>query len=207
MPNFKDVQHDIVALNQLPDRRVTPEIKAGTAPGTVDVDLKVDDTLPLHGSLELNNRSSPNTSDLRLTGTLHYDDLWQLGHSFTFTAQTAPQRPASARVFSASYMARFGDSPLSLWLCGAQRQRHWLRSSDFNVIGNGVLVAGLRLIRSLPASEDSSLGERLASDGKGFQGRHGVRRPDQHRADRVLPRWSQPTTPPGCTGATARTSA
>ncbi|HTA66448.1 MAG TPA: POTRA domain-containing protein, partial [Xanthomonadaceae bacterium] len=55
VPNFKDVQHDIVELNQLPDRRVTPQIKAGTAPGTVDVDLDVQDTLPLHGSLELNN--------------------------------------------------------------------------------------------------------------------------------------------------------
>ena len=50
VPNFNQVSPEIVALNQAPDRRVTPSLRAGVIPGTVDVDLKVDDTLPLHGS-------------------------------------------------------------------------------------------------------------------------------------------------------------
>jgi hemolysin activation/secretion protein len=60
VPNFGDVTKDIVSLNQWPDRKVTPALRAGVTPDTVDVDLNVDDTLPLHGSVELNNRQSPN---------------------------------------------------------------------------------------------------------------------------------------------------
>jgi hypothetical protein len=38
--------------------------------------LNVDDTLPLHGGVELNNRYSPNTTPLRLTASAQYNDLW-----------------------------------------------------------------------------------------------------------------------------------
>ncbi len=41
VPNFNDVTRDIVALNQLPDRRITPSLRAGVEPGTVDIDLNV----------------------------------------------------------------------------------------------------------------------------------------------------------------------
>ncbi len=61
-PNFGDVTKDIVSLNQWPDRRVTPALRAGVAPGTVDVDLNVEDKSPLHASLEVNNRQSPSTT-------------------------------------------------------------------------------------------------------------------------------------------------
>jgi len=168
VPNFKDVQRDIVALNQLPDRRVTPEIKAGTAPGTVDVDLKVDDKLPLHGSLELNNRSSANTSDLRLTGTVRYDNLWQLGHSFTLTAQTAPERPSDARVFSASYLARFGSSPVSLLAYAVRSDSKVAAIADYNVIGNGTMV-GLRMVRTFPAREGFVHSLSVGVDDKDFK--------------------------------------
>jgi hemolysin activation/secretion protein len=108
VPNFGEVTKDIVALNQWPDRRVTPALRAGVTPGTVDVDLNVEDTAPVHGTAELNNRQSPNTTALRFNGTVHYDNLWQLGHSFSFSYQVAPQRPNDAEVFSASYLAHSG---------------------------------------------------------------------------------------------------
>src|SRR6266542_1972989 len=41
VPNFNDIVRDIVLLNQIPDRRVTPALRAGVVPGTVDVDLNV----------------------------------------------------------------------------------------------------------------------------------------------------------------------
>ncbi|WP_238155920.1 MULTISPECIES: ShlB/FhaC/HecB family hemolysin secretion/activation protein [Xanthomonas] len=149
VPNFKDVQRDIVALNQLPDRRVTPQVQAGAQPNTVDVDLAVDDALPLHGSLELNNRKSANTSELRLSAAVHYDNLWQRGHSLNFSAQTAPQNPDDARVYSASYLARFSDSPFSLLGYSVRSDSEVAAINSYNVIGNGSL-SGLRLIRALP---------------------------------------------------------
>jgi hemolysin activation/secretion protein len=98
VPDFDEVQKNIVALNQQADRRVTPALKAGTRPGTVDVDLVVDDKLPLHGWLELNNRYSQDTSELRSLVSLSYDNLFQRGHSLSLSFQTAPQNPDDAKV-------------------------------------------------------------------------------------------------------------
>ncbi|NDF95115.1 MAG: hypothetical protein EB107_04675 [Proteobacteria bacterium] len=36
--------------------RVTPSLRPGLEPGTVDIDLTVKDKLPLHGSVELSDR-------------------------------------------------------------------------------------------------------------------------------------------------------
>ena len=48
----------------------SPELKPGVEPGTVDIDLNVKDKLPLHGSVELNNRYSADTTKLRLNANL-----------------------------------------------------------------------------------------------------------------------------------------
>src|SRR5262249_39275190 len=76
VPNFNDLVKDIVVLNQWPDRRVTPALRAGSEPATVDVDLNVQETPPIHGSVEGNNRYSVNTVHFRLNGALRYDNLW-----------------------------------------------------------------------------------------------------------------------------------
>ncbi|KWS03040.1 Hemolysin activation/secretion protein associated with VreARI signaling system [Lysobacter capsici AZ78] len=167
VPNFKDVQRDIVALNQWPDRRVTPEIKAGATPNTVDVDLNVEDSLPLHGSLELNNRNSANTTEQRLAASLRYDNLWQRGHSVSLSAQLAPQRREDAEVFSVSYLARFGASPYSLLGYAVRSKSDIAVVGDLNVIGNGTL-AGLRLMRSFATREGFFHSLSLGLDYKDF---------------------------------------
>src|SRR4029077_11523935 len=105
VPNFNAVTHDVVALNQLPDRRITPSLKAGVVPGTVDVDLNVQDTFPLHGSVELNNRYSADTSPLRLNASASYNNLWQLGHSLGGSVQISPEDLDQVKVFSGYYVA------------------------------------------------------------------------------------------------------
>ncbi|MEZ0273276.1 MAG: POTRA domain-containing protein, partial [Roseimicrobium sp.] len=65
VPDFNEVPKDLVKM-QSSDRQITPALRPGVEPGTVDVDLTVKDTLPLHGSIELNNRYSPDTVPLRL---------------------------------------------------------------------------------------------------------------------------------------------
>src|SRR5262249_49854475 len=64
--NFPAVQKQVGALNDRPDRRVVPVLRPGSKFGTTEVDLNVDDRLPLHGNVELNNYYSPNTTELRL---------------------------------------------------------------------------------------------------------------------------------------------
>lgn len=151
--NFSDVNKAVIRLNQWRDLRVTPELKTGGEPGTVDVDLTVQETLPLHGSIELNNRYSAGTTQLRLNGSISYDNLWQTGHTAGFNFQVAPEKPSDATVYAAHYLARFREIDwLSLLLQGTKQD------SDVSTLG-GVAVAGrgnvlgFRLLASLPGSE------------------------------------------------------
>lgn len=154
VPNFNEVTKDVIALNQWADRRVTPALRAGVAPGTVDVDLNVEDKVPAHASVELNNRRSPNTQPLRVVGTARYDNLWQLGHSFSFTYQTAPQRRSDAEVFSASYLARIPDVDwLGVLVYGLKSKSNVSTVGGMNVVGPGEVV-GARAVITLPPVEN-----------------------------------------------------
>ena len=154
VPNFGEVTKDIVALNQWPDRRVTPALRAGVTPGTVDVDLNVEDKVPIHANVELNNRQSPNTTALRLSSTVHYDNLWQLGHSLSFTYQVAPQRPNDAEVFSGSYLARVQDVDwLNVLFYAVKSSSDVATVGGTNVIGPGQIF-GSRAVITLPAREN-----------------------------------------------------
>jgi hemolysin activation/secretion protein len=151
VPNFNDVTKDIVALNQWPDRRVTPALRAGVTPGTVDVDLNVEDTAPIHGSVEYNNRQSPSTTETRLNATVHYDDLWQLGHSLSFSYQVAPQRPDDAEVFSGSYLARVPNVDwMNLLVYGVKSNSDVASVGGTNIVGPGQIIGG-RVVMTLPA--------------------------------------------------------
>lgn len=154
VPNLAAVSKDIVALNQWPDRRVTPALRAGVAPGTVDVDLNVDDTLPFHASAGLDNRRSPNTTALRATGTVRYENLWQLGHSVSFTYQVAPGRRRDMEVFSGSYLARIpGVDGVAFLFSGLKSTSDVATVGGVNVVGPGETV-GARAVISLPPAEN-----------------------------------------------------
>ena len=134
--DFNQVTKEVVALNQWPDRQVTPSLRPGVEPGTVDIDLTVKDKFPLHGSVEVNNRYSADTTELRVSGGLNYSNLWQRGHSIGFNFQVAPERPEDATVYSAYYQARFANlDNFSLMFTGTKQD------SDVSTLG-GAAVAG-----------------------------------------------------------------
>ncbi|MES2706609.1 MAG: POTRA domain-containing protein [Verrucomicrobiota bacterium] len=148
IPNFEKIKADILALNRHPDRQVTPDIHPGVIPGTWDVDLNVKDKNPLHGSLELNNRYSPDTTELRVNGGLSYSNLWQAGHTLGFNFQVAPARFDDAAVFSGYYVAPL-NATTSLMLTGTKQD------SDINTLGGSSVggkghVLGARLNFTLP---------------------------------------------------------
>jgi hemolysin activation/secretion protein len=150
VPNFNDITRDIVGLNQLPGRQVSPSLKPGVAPGTVDIDLTVKDTPPLHGSIELNNRYSADTVPLRINASLSYNNLWQLGHSLGMSYQVAPERPDDAKVFSGFYSVRFPAVPwLSLVLQGTKQDSNVSTLGGAAVNGKGEIIGG-RAIVTLP---------------------------------------------------------
>ena len=167
VPNMTQVGKEIVGLNRLADRRVTPSLRAGVEPGTVDIDLDVEDKLPLHGSLELNNRYSSNTTELRLNGSLSYGNLFQIGHTGSLSFQLAPENTDDAKVFSGYYLARVSDG-VSLMLQGTKQ------NSDVSTLGGAAVggrgeIIGLRALYDLPSAEKFYQNFSLGIDYKNFE--------------------------------------
>jgi hemolysin activation/secretion protein len=161
VPDFNEAQKELADVNRLSDRRVTPVVHAGEAPGTVDIDLKVDDTLPFHASVELNNDHSQGTDPLRLIATAHYDNLWQLGHSVSFTYSVAPTNPGNSQIYAGSYLAPLWTTPISLLVYGYDSDSNVAALGGVNVLGKGYAV-GTRGVFQLPTlgvfAESLSLG-------------------------------------------------
>jgi hemolysin activation/secretion protein len=168
LPDFQAVTKDIGALNKWPDRRVTPALRAGITPGTVDVDLNVEDTFPMHGSLELNDRQSPSTTPLRLSASLRYDNLWQLGHSISASYQVAPMNPDDAMVISGSYMARTDYDWLNVLVYGLKSTSSVATVGGANVIGPGQVI-GARGVITLPTRGDLFHTISIGADYKNFE--------------------------------------
>ncbi len=171
VPNFKDLVRDVAVLNQQPDRRVTPAIKTGREPATIDVDLNVADRIPLHAAADVNNRHGRDTTPLRTNLSLRYENLWQLGHALFFAAQLAPQRYEDGRSYVATYTARFADAP---WLAVVGS---WFdQGSDLSTVGGisvvGVgQIVGVRAQLTLPASEGFFHVASVGVDRKRFKDR------------------------------------
>ena len=166
VPDMKRVEKEITALNRLGDRRVTPVLRPGVLPGTVDIDLNVEDKNPLHGSLELNNRYSANTTELRLNGALSHGNIWQLGHTLGFNFQIAPENTADAKVFSGYYLARVSDG-VSLMLQGTKQD------SDISTLGGAAVggrgeIIGLRALFDLPSAARFYQNAGIGIDYKNF---------------------------------------
>ena len=153
VPHFPSVQKDIARLNRTSDKRVTPVMRAGKAFGTVDVDLKVEDNLPLHASLELNDRYTQDTSRLRLSGMIRYDNLWQREHSLSLNFQTSPQNTSEVQVFSANYLMRFDESDLMLAMYGVKSNSSVAAIGGINILGKSTIL-GARLIKPLPGLDN-----------------------------------------------------
>lgn len=156
IPNFNTVQAELTALNRDANVKVTPILRAGTAPGTMDVQLDVIDQLPLHGSLEYSNRQTPNTTPQRLSATVRYDNLWQRGHSIGLTAQISPARLSDARVLAATYVmpVNTAGDMLTLYAVHSRSQFATLSGAPgLGLVGNTDTV-GMRLAPLLTGTDD-----------------------------------------------------
>ena len=166
VPNFTEMQKQLANLNRSADRRVTPVLRAGKTPGTVEVDLKVKDQLPLHGSVELNSRQIPNTTLTRLSANVSWDNLWHRQHSLGVTGLVAPQNPDESKVISANYTLPVPTGGF-LALYSVYSDSNVASVGTLNVLGNGVIVGG-RYILPLPGSEKFFHTATLGMDYKDF---------------------------------------
>ena len=105
--NTKWFQPELDLANANPDRQIYPVISPGPEPGTSDLTLKVKDRLPLHGRMEVNDKSSPGTPLLRLDTSLQYNNLWQHDHQIGLDYNFSPQAMKND-----DYMPRFYNQPM-----------------------------------------------------------------------------------------------
>ena len=151
VPNFNEVQKELGDVNRTADMRVQPVLRASETPGKVDVDLKVTDQLPLHAVVEVDNRYSANTSHTRLTGSVRYDNLFQLNQSINFQYQIAPWHTPDAKVASLSYVIPTSSGPV--WaLYAVHSDSNVAAVGNLNVLGKGDIF-GARFILPLPGGD------------------------------------------------------
>jgi hemolysin activation/secretion protein len=151
--NLKNLQQEINSANRNPDFKAVPEMQPGKAPETIDIALKVQDSLPLHGSLELNNRASHDTTALRLNAALRYDNLWQRDHSISVQYQVSPQAPDEVEVVSASYtLPVFWNREDKLVVYGVVSNSNTNSAAGYSNLGKGNVI-GTRLIIPIQGSD------------------------------------------------------
>jgi hemolysin activation/secretion protein len=160
VPNLPELQSQLTALNaETRDRTVVPVLKAGSQPGTVDLALRVDDHLPFHGSIELNNQYTADTSHLRAALQASYDDLFGRLDSFAIQYQVAPESPSQTHVFATSYTLRLAPDGTGLTLLYIDSKSDVATVGTLGVLGTGSIY-GIRWMTPLPAigsSQDLAL--------------------------------------------------
>ncbi|MFT4172323.1 MAG: ShlB/FhaC/HecB family hemolysin secretion/activation protein [Rhodocyclaceae bacterium] len=137
VPNFTQAQAELTEINRSGKRQVVPLVREGTLPGTMDVDLKVDDNSPWHASLGLNNDKSADTDELRLSATVSHDNLWQLGHSASISFYGTPQDFTQSKTWSGAYIAPLPKSQWSLELSAMKSDSDVATVGGTTVLGKG----------------------------------------------------------------------
>ena len=167
VPNFVALQGELAQVNSVTgDRVVTPILKAGALPGTVDLTLHVDDHLPFHGSVELNNQYTADTSSLRSLWSFGYDNMFGRQDSFSLQYQVSPQHRDEVSVFVANYLARIGDNQLAFYYLDSSSNVATLEGSAGSAGAGSLLVlgrghaGGVRLF--VPLENSSSLMQTLS---------------------------------------------
>ncbi|MGH8500128.1 MAG: ShlB/FhaC/HecB family hemolysin secretion/activation protein, partial [Methylococcales bacterium] len=170
VPKLSAFQEQVNQLNaQSPDRKITPILRAGRTPGKVEVELKVNDALPLHGGIELNNQRSASTTSLRTLINLRYDNLWQMFHSASLQFQISPQNSNQVQVWAGTYVMPVFDSDMRLafYGVGSNSKTGVASAGGLTVIGSG-LIFGLRLINPLDTIENYYHSATFGVDYKSF---------------------------------------
>jgi hemolysin activation/secretion protein len=139
VPSVPALQAELAAVNAAtPDRAVVPVLRAGPEPGTVDLDLNVEDHLPLHISAEVNNQYSADTAPLRASVTADFSNLFGRLDDLSAQYQASPQEMKDVGVFAIFYSHRL-DSGARLSLSYIDSSSDVASVGALNVLGAGHL--------------------------------------------------------------------
>ena len=166
VPNFPQLQTELAALGNSPDLRVTPILRPGALPGTIDAVLDVDDNLPFHGTVEVNNRQAPNTSPTRLAASLRTENLFQSRHTAGLFLQAAPEVRDQIHVVALNYgipLRSRGESIGLSFVSSRSRLARLTGADGLGLLGNADIF-GTRWNKPLPGGEGFAQSLVLGAD-------------------------------------------
>lgn len=149
VPDFNSAQTELSALNRTGDQQVVPLVKQGAIPGTMDVDLKVQDSNPWRATLGVNNDRSADTEPLRVLASVGNDNLWQLGHRASISFFGTPQDLNQTKVWSGSYNAPIKGTQWALEANAYKSDSNVSTTGGTTVLGKGHAI-GLKGIYTVP---------------------------------------------------------
>jgi len=154
--NLTDLQKQLAPIGtETADRTVVPVLKAGSVPGAVDVAFRVNDQLPLHGSVELNNQQTVDTRPLRAVLAVEYDNLFGTLDRISFQYQGTPQQVDQVKVFAANYAFHPWSSGLQASLLYINSDSNVATVGTLGVLGAYAKGAPIRIIGSESVGEDA----------------------------------------------------
>lgn len=95
---------ELAAVNGNPDLNVAPVLKPGSEPGTVDLELKVKDRLPVHGKLEADNKGPITTPQDRLVAEIQHTNLFGGDEILTVNTVQTPTDWGAVQNYGMSYV-------------------------------------------------------------------------------------------------------
>jgi hemolysin activation/secretion protein len=93
---------ELDAVNVNPDCKIAPVLKPGKETGTVDIELKVDERLPLHARVISDNKGPFTTPANRLTAEIQYTNLWDEDHILSLQTTQTPEEWGAVQAYGFS---------------------------------------------------------------------------------------------------------
>ncbi|MDP1949359.1 MAG: ShlB/FhaC/HecB family hemolysin secretion/activation protein [Nitrospirota bacterium] len=100
-----DFVKQLDAVNANPDLKIAPVLKPGSEQGTVDLELKATDRLPLHAKMTGDNKGPFTTPAARMTWEAQYGNLWGQDHILTLQTTQTPTNWGAVQAYGFSYVA------------------------------------------------------------------------------------------------------
>jgi hemolysin activation/secretion protein len=170
VPNANVVKAEVALLNRNPNRKVVPALKPGKTPGTVDVEVTVEDALSISGSVTLSNfRPAASKNTMRLGADVRFENVGESffggGHTLGLSLFTTPQDFKDTRLISMNYLVPTIDRGTFLFFA-LRSNTESLQPVGASLVQGKYSQLGLRYFYTLAEEETSRLSLSLGLDRK-----------------------------------------